>query len=346
MRASELRLKVASQGKEAFPNPFRAVGNFFKTPISGPLAAERTMGNLMLGTGAVATAGAGAMAGWDAAESAIGKGVAAASARMGRNRGYKKMLAATGEEDTETRQNAFNTLHTFAPDLAKDPMVAGTFVKRVVDFDENIDPTWVKTLVETQQRHRPTTSRGPSGAGAVFGGTIARGLQTGMTEAQNAARYNQDYALKSRAADIADAREGRDVEEAGRKEIIFDSGSPFQREQEQIKARQSAAVRATTKAVAKHKDISFREQARDIYNLNLQKAQDEAERTRVIEREYDVDPMTGARSLAAESERMEKTPRYPGVHGWPLKKKASLDRARSLRARSTRASDLRMRFGG
>ncbi len=227
-------------------------------------------------------------------------------------------------------------------------MVAGTFVKRVVDFDENIDPTWVKTLVETQQRHRPTIQRGPSGAGAVFGGSLARGLQSGFSDAAQAARYQQDYALKSRAADIADAREGRDITEAERRGITFDSGSPFQRIQEQNKKDVADSARATQMDIQQAKDKA--EQARiDLtraaLRLNLLKAQDEGSRTRV--EEYYIDPTTGTRSLIDDYET--NTPKYPQTHGQSvrtLQKKASLDRARSLRARSTRASDLRMRFGG
>lgn len=304
MRPSETRRAI----KEAGLNPFKMK---FKNMISP--AEGTTVGDIMLQSALVAGAAGGVgglgAAGWDVAEDAINKGVHAVKSRVGEARGYKRMLAHTGAEDTDTRRKAFHTLHTFAPDLAKDPMVAGTFVKRVVDFDENIDPSWVKNLVDAQARHRPAGPRGPSGGGQIFGGTIARGVQSGMSDASNAFRADRDFKLRR--------------EDADRRQETHERGSPFQRQQEEGRRQEAAKARAITRAKNRMDARAKQRQdemARASFNLNLTKAKDEGR----------------------EDEYGNFEPRYPNIQS--MKKKAALDRSRVLRAQQLRLEAVRTLF--
>lgn len=55
-------------------------------------------------------------------------------------------------EDKDVVRKSFNTLHTFNPTMAKDPLVAGAFVRRAAMFkDEGIQASDVKTLAEVRK---------------------------------------------------------------------------------------------------------------------------------------------------------------------------------------------------
>jgi len=59
------------------------------------------------------------------------------------------------QEDPTTIKKFFRTLNTFSPKMAKDPMVAGSFIKRSLQFrDEGIQPVDVKTLVDVEKSSR------------------------------------------------------------------------------------------------------------------------------------------------------------------------------------------------
>jgi hypothetical protein len=72
------------------------------------------------------------------AVSGINKGVKAAYLGVTKGRDFNSMVEANPELKQMDRvrvQMAFNTLRRFAPDLSKDPLVAGTWVKRTADYD-------------------------------------------------------------------------------------------------------------------------------------------------------------------------------------------------------------------
>ncbi len=164
MRASDLRRRV----KTAFLSP----------DLMPQWARTRPLLGIAAGAGALAMGGSAAHGAWEGAEYGLRKGFGAAGKKIRESRGYKRMLEENEDmEDTPEARRAYSTMHSFAPSVAKDPMVAGTFVKRVNRFGEDVDANWVKTLVDIESRHNPGYQS--SGMGNLFAQNFARGLQMG-----------------------------------------------------------------------------------------------------------------------------------------------------------------------
>lgn len=94
---------------------------------------------------------------------------------LNKGKHYRNMLEENKIPDGIPAQRAFRTLHNFAPSMAADPMVAGTFVRRVVDYDEMIDVSQIKSLVDVEDKRTKGTGAIPlafsSGFGDGFKGT-------------------------------------------------------------------------------------------------------------------------------------------------------------------------------
>jgi len=121
---------------------------------SKALGAAKEYAPLALGYGLVGTA-------MGAAGTAGGMALSAAKDKIDKARSYRGMLEDNPQlqnADPNIVQKAFNTLHRFNPEFAKDPLVAGTFVQNVVD-QERLDIGTVKSLVEA----RRSMSQGPRG---------------------------------------------------------------------------------------------------------------------------------------------------------------------------------------
>lgn len=213
MRASDLRYAV----KQA--NPAAAMAGFIPRTKGEVAWLAGTAGALTLAGNAVAGA-------WDGAEYGIRKGFGAIADKIKAKRSYANMLESNEDlEDSPETLRAFNTMQRFAPDVAKDPMVAGTFVKRVTRFGEEVDPTWVKTLVDIQSRHSPGYVS--SGMGAQAGQTFSRALQGGI-ENDDRMRYNsvlygqkeREMAGKGRMTDEA-IRANRSREQQGQADLAL-----------------------------------------------------------------------------------------------------------------------------
>jgi hypothetical protein len=97
------------------------------------------LGGLALGTGVMAAS----------------KGYEAVKNPIERKHSFDKMLAENPglkREDKDVVRKSFATLHTFNPMMAKDPTVAGAFVRRALAFkDEGIQSADVKTLSEIRK---------------------------------------------------------------------------------------------------------------------------------------------------------------------------------------------------
>lgn len=54
----------------------------------------------------------------------------------------------------------FNTLYTFSPNLAKDPLSAGAFIRQAIRMDEFGGPSYetIKTLGDIEKKVQETTS--------------------------------------------------------------------------------------------------------------------------------------------------------------------------------------------
>ena len=126
-----------------------------------PTMAAIGAGGAALTAGGIGAAMAGSMGvhGIDRFVQAVKKG-----------KDYKDMMEANPElahYDDDELQAAFNTLHKFNPELASDPLVAGTFVRRVADADA-IDHRTVGELARTRKEMgRPFGQQAAQG-GASF----------------------------------------------------------------------------------------------------------------------------------------------------------------------------------
>lgn len=79
-------------------------------------------------------------------------------------------------EDQEAVKNIYRTLYKFAPSLASDPFAAGSYVKRVLQFDpeSGADYNVIQTLVDLEKKHNESKALRSRGLGDVtnktFGG--------------------------------------------------------------------------------------------------------------------------------------------------------------------------------
>ena len=110
---------------------------------------------LLAGVGSV-----GALALGSAMANVLERKIQSGMSNLNKGRHYKNMLEENKIKDGVPAQRAFRTLHNFAPSMAADPMVAGTFVRRVVDYDEMIDPAQVKQLVDVEEKRTKGTFQG------------------------------------------------------------------------------------------------------------------------------------------------------------------------------------------
>lgn len=99
----------------------------------------------------------GAVAGIDALRNALDK-------RVGKEKAFKNMIKdnpSLASADPEHVRKVFGTLYTFNKDMAKDPLVAGSFTRRSLMFkDEGIQPMDVKTLTEIRKNMRDSKGGG------------------------------------------------------------------------------------------------------------------------------------------------------------------------------------------
>lgn len=199
MKASELRHQI----KEAYPSiPMPAWAK--QRPITAVAAVA----------GGAALAASGAQGAWEGAEYGLRKGFKAMGNKIQNARSYKKLLKENEDlEDTPETRKAFNTMHRFAPDVAKDPMVAGTFVKRVTRFGEEVDPNWVKTLVDIQSRHEPGYVS--SGMGNIFAQNFSRGLQMGIEGGVRGDQFERTHAQKEETNRLKGLESTQRATEAG-----------------------------------------------------------------------------------------------------------------------------------
>lgn len=122
--------------------------------ILGSRAAKR-IGLYGLGAAGVV----GAVAGIDALRNALDK-------RVGKEKAFKNMIKdnpSLAHSDPVHVKKVFNTLYTFNKDMAKDPLVAGSFTRRSLMFkDEGIQPMDVKTLTEIRKNMRDGKGGSPT----------------------------------------------------------------------------------------------------------------------------------------------------------------------------------------
>ena len=119
-------------------------------PEAGSSALKHLGRGLAWGAGAVGTAlmGQAALEAYEAAKGAIQK-----------SRGFNSMLEGNPglrKMDRQKVQSIYSTLHRFNPEMAQDPFVAGSMVKKINEYDY-VDPRTIGELVSARNR----MSRGP-----------------------------------------------------------------------------------------------------------------------------------------------------------------------------------------
>lgn len=136
--------------EKALPAAAIGLGAYLWNKRTAPTLASKVKGNLAnaigFGLGGAALAG-GAYAGTQALRGATEPFI--------KQRAFNDMLKenpSLKNEDKDVVRKSFNTLHTFNPTMAKDPLVAGAFVRRAAMFkDEGIQASDVKTLAEVRK---------------------------------------------------------------------------------------------------------------------------------------------------------------------------------------------------
>ncbi len=152
-------------------------------------AKQSVMGHIMGHGGPFHTA-----LGYGAAGAALGGGLYLANKAISgvtepihKERAFTRMVAEhphLKHEDAKTVTRAFDTLWHFNPDMAKDPTVASSFVRRAAMFkDEGIQATDVKTLADIR---KAMTDAKPKGGGfqehAKFMNAFSGGLGSGGSD--------------------------------------------------------------------------------------------------------------------------------------------------------------------
>lgn len=99
----------------------------------------------------------------------IGKAFSAIKNRLTKQRDYKGMLRANphlGKEDASKVQMLYNSLHSMSPSMAKDPLIAGSFVRSSLDLSPEsgpaVPPATAQMLARTQesiQKGKPKSLR-------------------------------------------------------------------------------------------------------------------------------------------------------------------------------------------
>jgi len=183
---AQMQPKMASLDKEAGRLQAlraalgRRVGGFGRRfginvdPSQGGMLSRRvadlSTGEKVLGLGLGAAGLTAGIRGADAAIDSIGGPIRqrkAFNAMMDENPNLKK-------EDQGDVKKIFRTLHTFNPDMAKDPLVAGSFMRRSLQYkDEGIQPQDVKTLAEINKMR--SDSRGKESLLQAMMGAAAGG---------------------------------------------------------------------------------------------------------------------------------------------------------------------------
>lgn len=130
--------------------------------------AGKSVGHTFGRTAREGLIGAAVSTGIAAAGVGATKGVRYIQDRFGKQRDYKNMMEANpslGDLPSTQVQMVYNSLRTMAPTMAKDPLVAGSFVRRTMELSGDtpaIDPMTAKLLSETQRNiSQARKSRGP-----------------------------------------------------------------------------------------------------------------------------------------------------------------------------------------
>lgn len=165
-----------------------------KVAAAAPWAAQIGKSTVNATIGAVGSIGALALG--SAIANVLERKIQSGMSNLQKGKHYKNMLEENGLKDGIPAQRAFRTLNNFSPRMAADPMVAGTFVRRVVDYDEMIDPSQIKQLVDIENGQTKNLGALP----AAFAGGFGKGFG-------NVDVFKEEKAASRRFAQILRDRE-------------------------------------------------------------------------------------------------------------------------------------------
>lgn len=157
--------------------------------LSPSVKAALTMGGISAGTTALAAVGTSQLqAGIQSAHDAVSRSIA-----------FKKMMRDNPDiqkMDGKQARRYFNTLFNTAPELAKDPFAAGSWVKKVEDYDY-VDPQSLSTLASTGAKMRERKMNQMIPAFQLAQGSVQAGMgEYGRMEGQ---RLQEDRLLMQEA---------------------------------------------------------------------------------------------------------------------------------------------------
>jgi len=164
-----------------------------KEAMSPEIRSAIQLGAIAAGTTALAAVGTAQLqAGIQAAQDAVSKSIA-----------FKKMMVDNpnlNKMDGKRARRYFDTLYRTAPELAKDPFAAGSWVQKVNEYDY-VDPQSLNTLAQTgaKLRERQTQQLMPAfqlAQGAVQTGVGEYGRL--QNQAFQQAKFDREQAQKQR----------------------------------------------------------------------------------------------------------------------------------------------------
>ena len=218
--------------KEAMEKLAFSLPSYLKDPLKRTGFMQKAMGHAW--DVAPMAVGAGAIAGGFGLAKHLGeKGFGAARDKIEKARAYKAMVEENPQLkhiDPNVTQKAFNTLHRFNPQYAKDPMVAGTFVNNVAD-QERLDIGTVNSLVQARRNMADGGGKPMDPLALAVGmGKATEALGKSQRASSGAAEANVNFlgAQERLNAAEAEAKAGRDRAEFwsnAKKQGLEDDGS-------------------------------------------------------------------------------------------------------------------------
>ena len=137
-KTSSVALQTAAQRGAALAKAAMADPTF--APVAMDMAKTGAMGevakNLLLNAGGIVI-GAGLVGAANVGMVAVSRAFQSLTEGRDKAQAYAGMLSVhkqLGQEDKNKVQNAFNTLYRFNPEVARDPLSAGSFVQKTIDY--------------------------------------------------------------------------------------------------------------------------------------------------------------------------------------------------------------------
>lgn len=184
-------------------NPVEEFLNMEKTALSPATQSALTMGAITAGTTALAAVGA----------AQLQQGIQSAADAVSRSLAYKRMLNGNPElrkMDGKKTRRYFDTMYRMAPEVARDPLASGSWVRSVHDFGmDYVNPQALQTLAATGDRLRAREERGmidPYGlaSAAAQAGVSEYGRYQGMEMDRQRQQLERDKLRWQKGKDIAD----------------------------------------------------------------------------------------------------------------------------------------------